>query len=54
MGGPFIYTHLKSTTLVLALIASLVGLAVCAKYPVVVKSTAPAPNAATPAPAPAQ
>ena len=45
------YSRLKSTTLVLALIASLVGLAACAKYPVVVTSTAPAPTAATPAPA---
>ena len=48
------YSHLKSTTLVFAVIASLVGLAACAKYPVVVKSTAPTPTAATPAPAPAQ
>jgi hypothetical protein len=49
------YSHLKSTRLVLALIASLVGLAACAKYPVVVvKSTAPAPTAATPASAPAR
>ena len=48
------YSPLKSTTLVLAVIASLVGLAACAKYPVVVKSTGPAPTAATPAPAPAQ
>ena len=46
------YSHLKSTTLVLALIASLVGLAACAKYPVVVKAAAPAPTAATPASAP--
>jgi len=45
------HSHLKSTTLVLALIAALVGLAACAKYPVVVKSGAPAPSAAAPAPA---
>ena len=45
------YSHLKSTTLVLALLASLVGLASCAKYPVVVKSSAPALAAATSAPA---
>ena len=48
------YSHLKSTRLVLALIASLVGLVACAKYPVVVKSTAPTPTAATPASAPAR
>lgn len=45
------HSNLKSATLVLALLASLVGLAACAKYPVVVKANAPAPTAATPAPA---
>lgn len=48
------HSHLKWTTLVLALIAALVGLAACAKYPVVVKSGAPAPTAATTLPAPRQ
>ncbi len=45
------YSHLKSTMLVLALLASLVGLAACAKYPVVVKAPGPAPAAAAPVPA---
>jgi hypothetical protein len=45
-------SNLKSKSLVLALIAVLVGLAACAKTPVVVRGTAPAPTAATPAPAP--
>ena len=42
---------MKSTMLVLALMAVLVGLGACAKYPVVVTSSgAPAPTAAAPAP----
>ena len=42
---------MKSTMLVLATLAMLVGLGACAKYPVVVGSTgAPAPTAAAPAP----
>ena len=43
-------SHLKSTMLAVALLASLVGLAACAKYPTVVKSaeTTPAAASATP------
>ena len=46
------HSQLKSTTPVLALVAVLVGLSACAKYPVVVNAAATAPSAATtPAPA---
>jgi hypothetical protein len=49
------YSRLRSViVVVLALIASLVGLAACAKYPVVVKAATSAPTAATPAPTPAR
>jgi hypothetical protein len=41
----------KPTLLVLTLIALLVGFTACAKYPVVVNASAPAPIAGTPAPA---
>ncbi len=44
------YSTLKSTMLVLALIALLAGVAACAKYPVVVNApgqTAPAASPAT-------
>jgi len=42
---------MKSTRLVLAVMAVLVGLGACAKYPVVVNASgAPAPTAAAPAP----
>jgi hypothetical protein len=44
-------SHLKSTMLALALIASVVGLAACAKYPSVVKSGEPTPAAAAVTPA---
>ena len=40
---------MKPTMLVLALLA-LVGLTACAKYPVVLGASAPAPTAAAPAP----
>jgi hypothetical protein len=42
---------LKTTIRVLTLIALLAGLTACAKYPVVVNASAPAPTAATSAPA---
>ena len=42
---------LKWTMLVLTLVALLAGFTACAKYPVVVKASAPAPTAATQAPA---
>jgi hypothetical protein len=42
---------LKTTMRVLTLIALLAGLTACAKYPVVVNASAPAPTAATSAPA---
>jgi hypothetical protein len=48
------YSHLKSTTLALALITVLVGLTACAKYPVVTKTPGQSPSAAAPAPAPAR
>ena len=41
---------MKSTMLVLALMAVLAGLTACAKYPVVVNHSSPAPTAAMPAP----
>jgi hypothetical protein len=41
---------MKSTMLVLALMAVLVGLGACAKYPVVVGASGPAPTASAPAP----
>jgi len=41
----------KATMFVLTLIALVVGVAACAKYPVVVNASAPAPTAATYAPA---
>jgi hypothetical protein len=41
----------KATMFVLTLIALLVGVTACAKYPVVVNASAPAPTAATQAPA---
>ncbi|HEV8615222.1 MAG TPA: hypothetical protein VGU22_06985 [Methylomirabilota bacterium] len=41
---------MKSTMLAVALMVVLVGLAACAKYPVVVNASAPAPTAAAPAP----
>jgi hypothetical protein len=44
------YSHLKSTTLALALITLLVGLTACAKYPVVTKTPGQSPSAAAPAP----
>jgi hypothetical protein len=43
-------TTMKSTMLAVALMVVLVGLAACAKYPVVVNASAPAPTAAAPAP----
>lgn len=42
---------LKTTMRVLTLIALLAGCTACAKYPVVVGASAPAPTAATQAPA---
>jgi hypothetical protein len=42
---------LKSTMRVLTVIALLGGFAACAKYPVVINASAPAPTAATQAPA---
>jgi hypothetical protein len=42
---------LKSMMRVLALVALLAGFTACAKYPVVVNASVPAPTAATPAPA---
>ena len=45
------YSRLKVTTLVLTLTALPVALGACAKYPVVVKATAPPPAAATSTPA---
>jgi hypothetical protein len=41
---------MKVTMLVLALTAVLVGFAACAKYPMVVNASGPAPTAAAPAP----
>jgi hypothetical protein len=41
----------KATMLVLALIALLIGFTACAKYPVVVNASTPAPTAATQVPA---
>jgi hypothetical protein len=41
---------MKPTILVLALLTALVGLTACAKYPVVLGASAPAPTAAAPAP----
>jgi hypothetical protein len=41
---------MKCTLFALALIAVLVGFAACAKYPMVVNASAPAPTAAAPAP----
>ncbi|HEY2996791.1 MAG TPA: hypothetical protein VGM22_28575 [Methylomirabilota bacterium] len=41
---------MKSAMLVFALMAVLVGFGACAKYPVVVNSSGPAPTAAAPAP----
>jgi hypothetical protein len=41
---------MKATMFVLALIAVLVGFAACAKYPMVVNTSAPSPTAAAPAP----
>jgi len=41
----------KLTMLVLALVAVLVGFTACAKYPVVLNASAPAPTAATQVPA---
>jgi hypothetical protein len=40
----------KPTLLVLTLIALLVGFTACAKYPVVLNASAPAPTAATQTP----
>jgi hypothetical protein len=40
----------KTTILALIVTALLVGFTACAKYPVVVRGSAPAPTAATPAP----
>ena len=45
------YSQLKSTAFALALITLLVGLAACAKYPVVAKTPGHSPSAAAPAPA---
>jgi len=42
---------LRSTLRVLTVIALLVGFTACAKYPVVVNASAPAPTAATHTPA---
>jgi hypothetical protein len=42
---------MKKTLLALALIASVVGLSACAKYPSVVQSGHPAPSAAAAQPA---
>jgi len=41
---------MKSTMLVLALMAAVAGLTACAKYPVVVGANGPGPTAAAPAP----
>ncbi|HTO11978.1 MAG TPA: hypothetical protein VMQ51_10425 [Candidatus Binatia bacterium] len=41
---------MKTTMLALSLIAVLVGISACAKYPVVVGASAPSPTAAAPAP----
>ncbi len=43
-------SRVTSTIRVLTLVAVLVGVAACAKYPVVVNASAPAPTAATQAP----
>jgi hypothetical protein len=44
-------SHIKSLALMLALLGSLVGLAACAKYPVVKAGTSAPAAAATPVPA---
>jgi hypothetical protein len=44
------YSGLKSVVLVFVLMGFVVGLAACAKYPVVTDSGAPAPSAQAPAP----
>jgi len=41
---------MKSTMLVLALVALVIGFTACAKYPVLVNTAGPAPTAAAPAP----
>jgi hypothetical protein len=41
---------MKSTLLAFALLATMIGLTACAKYPVLVNASAPAPSAAAPAP----
>jgi hypothetical protein len=41
---------MKSTLLALTLIAAIIGFTACAKYPVLVNASAPAPSAAAPAP----
>jgi hypothetical protein len=41
---------MKSTMLAVALMAVVVGLTACAKYPVVTNASSPAPTASMPAP----
>jgi hypothetical protein len=43
---------MKPTMLVLALLAAVLGLTACAKYPVVLGTAAPAPSSAYPSAAP--
>jgi hypothetical protein len=49
-GGFLMRSWMTSTIRVLTLVAVLVGVTACAKYPVVVNASAPAPTAATQAP----
>jgi len=46
------HSKLKSTTLVFALAALILGLAACAKYPAVANAPGSMPSAAAPAPVP--